>query len=126
VLLLPEDPDASARRLHEQIRQRLGKTVAVIINDSFGRAWRLGTAGVALGAAGLPALIDLRGIPDLYGRRLQVSETAFADEIAAAASLLMGQASEATPAVVLRGLHWPDLELPAAALMRSPQDDLFR
>ena len=126
VLLLPEDPDASARRLHEQIRQRLGKTVAVIINDSFGRAWRLGTAGVALGAAGLPALIDLRGIPDLYGRRLQVSETAFADEIAAAASLLMGQASEATPVVVLRGLHWPDLELPAAALMRSPQDDLFR
>jgi coenzyme F420-0:L-glutamate ligase / coenzyme F420-1:gamma-L-glutamate ligase len=126
VLLLPEDPDASARRLHEQIRQRLGKTVAVIINDSFGRAWRLGTAGVALGAAGLPTLIDLRGIPDLYGRRLQVSETAFADEIAAAASLLMGQASEATPVVVLRGLHWPDLELPAAALMRSPQDDLFR
>ena len=114
VLLLPEDPDASARRLHEQIRQRMGKTVAVIINDSFGRAWRLGTAGVALGAAGLPALIDLRGIPDLYGRRLQVSETAFADEIAAAASLLMGQASEATPVVVLRGLHWPDLELPAA------------
>jgi coenzyme F420-0:L-glutamate ligase / coenzyme F420-1:gamma-L-glutamate ligase len=126
VLLLPEDPDASALRLHEQIRQRLGKTVGVIINDSFGRAWRLGTAGVALGAAGLPALIDLRGIPDLYGRRLQVSETAFADEIAAAASLLMGQASEATPAVVLRGLRWPDLAFPAAALMRNPLDDLFR
>ena len=63
VLLLPEDPDASALRLHEQIRQRLGKTVAVVINDSFGRAWRLGTVGVALGAAGLPALIDLRGMP---------------------------------------------------------------
>ena len=126
VLLLPEDPDASARRLHEQIRHRLDKTVAVIINDSFGRAWRHGTAGVALGAAGLPALINLRGTPDLYGRRLQVSETAFADEIAAAASLLMGQASEATPVVVLRGLHWPDLELPAAALMRNQEDDLFR
>ena len=126
VLLLPEDPDASARRLHEQIRHRLDKTVAVIINDSFGRAWRHGTAGVALGAAGLPALINLRGTPDLYGRRLQVSETAFADEIAAAASLLMGQASEAMPVVVLRGLHWPDLELPAAALMRNQEDDLFR
>jgi len=74
----------------------------------------------------LPALINLRGTPDLYGRRLQVSETAFADEIAAAASLLMGQASEAMPVVVLRGLHWPDLELPAAALMRNQEDDLFR
>ena len=83
--------------------------MAVVINDSFGRAWRLGTVGVALGAAGLPALINLRGTLDLYGRRLQVSETGFADEIAAAASLLMGQASEATPVVVLRGLEWPDL-----------------
>jgi coenzyme F420-0:L-glutamate ligase / coenzyme F420-1:gamma-L-glutamate ligase len=126
VLLLPENPDASALRLHEQFRRRLGRAVAVVINDSFGRAWRLGTVGVALGAAGLPALVNLRGTPDLYGRRLQVSETAFADEIAAAASLLMGQAREATPAVVLRGLQWPDLSLPAAALMRSPQDDLFR
>jgi coenzyme F420-0:L-glutamate ligase / coenzyme F420-1:gamma-L-glutamate ligase len=126
VLLLPENPDASALRLREQFRQRLGRAVAVVINDSFGRAWRLGTVGVALGAAGLPALMNLRGMPDLYGRRLQVSETAFADEIAAAASLLMGQASEATPVVVLRGLQWPDLSLPAAALMRSPQDDLFR
>jgi coenzyme F420-0:L-glutamate ligase/coenzyme F420-1:gamma-L-glutamate ligase len=126
VLLLPENPDASALRLREQFQQRLGRAVAVVINDSFGRAWRLGTVGAALGAAGLPALMNLRGTPDLYGRRLQVSETAFADEIAAAGSLLMGQASEATPVVVLRGLQWPDLTLPAAALMRSPQDDLFR
>jgi coenzyme F420-0:L-glutamate ligase/coenzyme F420-1:gamma-L-glutamate ligase len=100
--------------------------VAVVINDSFGRAWRLGTVGVALGAAGLPALMNLRGAPDLYGRRLQVSETAFADEIAAAASLLMGQAREAAPVVVLRGLQWPDVSLPAAALLRNAQDDLFR
>jgi coenzyme F420-0:L-glutamate ligase/coenzyme F420-1:gamma-L-glutamate ligase len=126
VLLLPENPDASALRLREQFRQRLGRAVAVVINDSFGRAWRLGTVGVALGAAGLPALMNLRGAPDLYGRRLQVSETAFADEIAAAASLLMGQAREATPVVVLRGLQWPDVSLPAAALLRSAQDDLFR
>jgi coenzyme F420-0:L-glutamate ligase/coenzyme F420-1:gamma-L-glutamate ligase len=126
VLLLPKDPDASAQRLHQLFRQRLGKTVGVVINDSFGRAWRLGTVGVALGAAGLPALMNLRGRPDLYGRRLQVSEIAFADEIAAAASLLMGQANEATPVVVLRGLAWPDRALPAAALMRSPEEDLFR
>jgi len=126
VLLLPENPDASAVRLREQIRQRLGRNVGVVINDSFGRAWRLGTVGVALGAAGLPALLNLRGTPDLYGRRLQVSETAFADEIAAAASLLMGQASEASPVVVLRGLRWPDMTLPATALVRDPRDDLFR
>ena len=126
VLLLPRDPDSSAQRLHERFRQRLGKMVGVVINDSFGRAWRLGTVGVALGAAGLPALMNLRGKPDLYGRRLQVSETAFADEIAAASSLLMGQANEATPAVVLRGLAWSGQTLPAAALMRNPEDDLFR
>jgi len=126
VLLLPENPDAAAARLREQIRQQLGRIVAVVINDSFGRAWRLGTVGVALGAAGLPALMNLRGTPDLYGRRLQVSETALADEIAAAASLLMGQASEASPVVVLRGLRWPDMALPATALVRDPRDDLFR
>lgn len=126
VLLLPENPDMSARRLREQIHRRLGKVVAVVISDSFGRAWRLGTVGVALGAAGLPALIDLRGTPDLYGRRLQVSETAFADEIAAAASLLMGQANEGLPVVIVRGLNWADIDLPAAALIRDPQVDLFR
>ena len=126
MLLLPENPDASAVRLREQIRQRLGRIAAVVINDSFGRAWRLGTVGIALGAAGLPALMNLRGTPDLYGRRLQVSETAFADEIAAAASLLMGQASEASPVVVLRGLQWPDINLPATALVRDPREDLFR
>src|SRR5262249_15617978 len=126
VLLLPENPDASAERLREQIRQRLGRIVGVVINDSFGRAWRLGTVGGALGAAGLPALMELRGTPDAYRRRLQVSETAFADEIAAAASLLMGQASEAAPVVVLRGLRWPNMSLPATALARDPRDDLFR
>lgn len=126
VLLLPKDPDASAQRLHQQFRQRLGKTVAVVINDSFGRAWRLGTVGVALGAAGLPALMNLRGKPDIFGRRLQVSETAFADEIAAAASLLMGQANEAMPVIILRGLALSGQALSAAALMRNPDEDLFR
>jgi coenzyme F420-0:L-glutamate ligase / coenzyme F420-1:gamma-L-glutamate ligase len=126
VLLLPEDPDGSARRLHEGLRLQLGKNVAVIINDSLGRAWRRGSVGVALGAAGLPALSDLRGQLDLYGRPLQVSETGFADEIAAAASLLMGQADEATPIILVRGLKWSAEALPAAQLLRDPKEDLFR
>jgi len=90
-LLLPVDPDGSAARLREQLSKTLGVPVAVVINDSFGRAWRRGTCGVAIGAAGLPALMDLRGSPDLFGRELQVSITGHADEIAAAASLVMGQ-----------------------------------
>jgi coenzyme F420-0:L-glutamate ligase / coenzyme F420-1:gamma-L-glutamate ligase len=127
VLLLPEDPDASARLLHEGFREHLDKAVAVVINDSLGRAWRLGTVGVALGAAGLPALANLRGRPDLYGRPLQVSETGFADEIAAAASLLMGQADEATPIVVVRGLRWAATASSSAEqLLRNPNEDLFR
>jgi coenzyme F420-0:L-glutamate ligase / coenzyme F420-1:gamma-L-glutamate ligase len=126
VLLLPEDPDASAQELHSGFRERLGKRVGVVINDSFGRAWRLGTVGAALGAAGFPSLLDLRGKLDLYGRRLQVSETGFADEIAAAASLLMGQGGEATPVVVLRGLWWSGADLPASQLLRKPEEDLFR
>jgi coenzyme F420-0:L-glutamate ligase / coenzyme F420-1:gamma-L-glutamate ligase len=126
VLLLPEDPDESARLLHEGLRLRLGKNIAVIINDSLGRAWRLGTVGVALGAAGVPALCDLRGQPDLYDRPLQVSETGFADEIAAAASLLMGQANEATPVIVVRGLTWSAKTSAAAQLLRNAEDDLFR
>jgi coenzyme F420-0:L-glutamate ligase / coenzyme F420-1:gamma-L-glutamate ligase len=126
VLLLPEDPDRSARQLHEGLRLKLGKNVAVVINDSLGRAWRLGTVGIALGAAGLPALSNLRGRPDLFGRPLQVSETGFADEIAAAASLLMGQADEATPIIVVRGLKWSAKASSAAQLLRDPKDDLFR
>ena len=91
-----------------------GKRLGVIISDSFGRAWRRGTVGVALGVAGLPALIDMRGQPDLFGRALRVTQTGFADEIAAAASLLMGQADEARPAVLVRGLSWSAPASPAA------------
>ena len=126
VLLLPEDPDGSARLLREQLAQVFGTEIGVIISDSFGRAWRKGTVGVALGAAGLPALIDLRGRPDLFGRELLVTETGFADEIAAAAGLLMGQADEAIPMVLVRGLAWSAPELPAAALVRPAEHDLFR
>ena len=126
-MLLPENPDGSAQRLHEGLRLRLGKNVGVVINDSFGRAWRLGTVGVALGAAGLPALLDLRGKPDLYGRRSQVSEMGFADEIAAAASLLMGQADEATPVIVVRGLQWSSEVISGCAVCCAiPEEDLFR
>jgi coenzyme F420-0:L-glutamate ligase/coenzyme F420-1:gamma-L-glutamate ligase len=126
VLLLPKDPDSSARTLREHLASVFGKSIAVIISDSFGRAWRKGTVGVALGSAGLPALIDLRGHPDLFGRELLVTETGFADEIAAAAGLLMGQADEAVPMVLVHGLDWSAPELPASALVRPAEHDLFR
>jgi coenzyme F420-0:L-glutamate ligase / coenzyme F420-1:gamma-L-glutamate ligase len=126
VLLLPEDPDGSARRLRENLVQIFATDIAVVISDSFGRPWRKGTVGIALGTAGLPAVVDLRGLPDLFGRELLVTETGFADEIAAAAGLLMGQADEAIPMVVIRGLRWSAPEVPAAALIRPAEHDLFR
>ena len=126
VLLLPEDPDGSAQAIRTQLTARYGKKLAVIINDSFGRAWRRGTAGIAIGVAGLPALLDLRGSADLFGRILEVSIIGFADEIAAAASLLMGQAAEGQPVVLVRGLSWSAEETSAQALVRPAGEDLFR
>jgi coenzyme F420-0:L-glutamate ligase/coenzyme F420-1:gamma-L-glutamate ligase len=126
VLLLPRDPDGSAATLRARLSPHFGKPLAVIISDSWGRAWRRGTVGVALGAAGLPAVMDLRGRPDLFGHELRVTETGFADEIASAASLLMGQAAEATPAVLVSGLSWSAASMPANALIRPPEEDLFR
>ena len=126
VLLLPENPDRSAETLRRGLKAATGIDVAVIINDSFGRPWRQGTVGVAIGVAGLPALIDLRGQPDLFGRKLEASVIGFADEIAAAASLLMGQADEAPPAVLIRGLSWSAPQSTAASIIRSPNEDLFR
>jgi len=125
-LLLPEDPDASAARLRAGFRARAGVDVGVIVNDSFGRPWRLGTVGVAIGAAGVAAVRDLRGQPDLLGRKLQVTVVGHADELAAAASLVMGQSDEAQPVVIVRGLRPPATALPAAALLRPPGEDLFR
>jgi coenzyme F420-0:L-glutamate ligase / coenzyme F420-1:gamma-L-glutamate ligase len=126
VLLLPKDPDGSAARLRQHVISALGVRIGVVISDSFGRPWRKGTVGIALGAAGLPAVIDMRGHPDLFGRELLVTETGFADEIAAAAGLLMGQADEAIPMVVVRGLGWSAPDAPAATLVRPAENDLFR
>jgi coenzyme F420-0:L-glutamate ligase/coenzyme F420-1:gamma-L-glutamate ligase len=98
----------------------------VVINDSFGRAWRLGVVGVALGAAGIPVLRNMVGVPDLLGRKMRVTEVAVADEIAAAASLLMGQGGEGQPAIHMRGFNWADTPAPASALLRPKNQDLFR
>lgn len=125
-LLLPLDPDLSCRQLKEKLDAHFGVDVAVVINDSFGRPWRMGVTGVALGSAGLPSLISLVGQPDLFGRAMRVSEIAFADEIAAAASLLMGQTDAGNPVIHLRGLRWNDPANPASALLRPKQQDMFR
>jgi coenzyme F420-0:L-glutamate ligase / coenzyme F420-1:gamma-L-glutamate ligase len=125
-LLLPVDPDGSAAALRTRLAGLCGVEMAVVIIDSFGRPWRRGTVGVAIGAAGLPALLDLRGNPDLFGRELQVSISGFADEIAAAASLVMGQGDEAQPAVLVRGLAWSAPANPASELVRPATEDMFR
>ena len=126
VLLLPADPDASCRALREKLRGATGTDVGVVINDSWGRAWRLGTIGTALGVSGLPALVDLRGVPDLFGRALRSTEVAVADELAAAASLIMGQAGEGHPLVLARGFPYPGREGRGADLLRPRSLDLFR
>jgi coenzyme F420-0:L-glutamate ligase/coenzyme F420-1:gamma-L-glutamate ligase len=126
VLLLPENPDASAASIRAELEKRTGKRLAVVINDSLGRAWRKGTVGTALGASGLPTLLDMRGQPDRSGRALRSTEVGVADEVAAAASLLMGQAAEGRPIVILRGFPYALEESNAAALIRSKEMDMFR
>jgi len=126
VLLLPIDSDAAAEALCAALAAHFFKRLGVIINDSFGRPWRKGTVGIALGAAGIPALKDLRGKPDLNGRPLQFTESGFADEVAAAASLLMGQADEGHPVVLVSGFDLTDAPVAARALIRPAAEDLFR
>jgi coenzyme F420-0:L-glutamate ligase/coenzyme F420-1:gamma-L-glutamate ligase len=126
VLLLPQNCDRSCREIRARLHARTGVKAGVVIIDSLGRAWRNGTVGVALGAAGLPALLDLRGRPDLFGRSLRTTQVGIADEIAAAASLLMGQADEGTPAVLVRGLDLPATGGSAGDLIRARELDLFR
>jgi len=125
-LLLPVDPDGSAQAIRQAIRDRLGIDVGVVICDSHGRPFRLGTVGVAIGAAGVPALWDRRGEADLYGRRLEHTDVGVADEIAAAAGLLMGQAAEGMPVVLIRGLSLPKADGRAADLNRPKEQDLYR
>lgn len=125
-LLLPVDPDASAERLKAELDTRFGVSLGVVISDSIGRAWRLGTTGTAIGAAGVPSLIDQRGETDMNGRVLMVTETAFADSVATAAVLVMGEAAEGTPAALVRVPVRAAPEKPASSLVRPKGEDMFR
>ncbi len=129
ILLLPTDPDGAARRLREGIAARLGNAPAVIISDTHGRPHRLGNVGVAVGVAGIPALLDLRGRADLFGRKLQYTDVGVADELAAAADLVRGQAGEGLPVTLIRGYRPPEgtpEDGRAADLYRPLAMDLFR
>ena len=126
--LLPVDADASAGRLRQRSAELTGVAPAVIINDSHGRPWRIGTVGVSIGCAGLAPIWDQRGLHDLYGYELHSSEECIADELAAAASLLMGQSGEGRPVVIIRGYQLPDgaKAAPARAIQRPAHMDAFR
>lgn len=126
VILLPVDPDGSARRIAADLKRRTGHDIGVIITDSWGRPWRLGTTGFAIGQSGPPAIRDMRGIPDMDGRLMETSVIGTGDELAAAASLLMGQAAEANPAIIIRGFVYEDTGDTAAALIRPTEGDLFQ
>jgi coenzyme F420-0:L-glutamate ligase/coenzyme F420-1:gamma-L-glutamate ligase len=126
VLLLPEDPDKSARKIQNEIYNITGLRVGVLIIDSHGRAWRNGTIGSTIGMAGVPGVVDLRGKKDLYGYTLKATQVAAADELAAAASLVMGQADESIPCVIARGFPYALRESSLHELIRSEDHDLFK
>ena len=126
VLLLPANPDRSAEMIRSEIHAKTGKRIGVLIIDSHGRAWRNGTVGLAIGIAGLPGLQDLRGEPDLFGFTLRITQVGAADELAAAASLIMGQAAEGTPVVHVRGFPYQLREGSLQELIRPKEQDLFR
>lgn len=126
VLLLPRDPDRSAADLRARVERHFRCRVGVIISDSVGRPWRLGTTGMALGSAGIAPLLDYRGGYDRAGRQMQVTEVAQIDQIAAGAALLMGEGSEGIPVVSVHGLHWTAQAETARALIRPAEEDLFR
>ena len=126
VLLLPEDPEMSARELRDGLQMASEVEIGVLINDSHGRAWRMGTVGVCIGVAGFPAVVDLRGQKDLFGYTLQSTVIGLADEIAAGASALMGQAQEKLPMIHARGLPYPLREGSLAEILREKELDLFR
>jgi coenzyme F420-0:L-glutamate ligase/coenzyme F420-1:gamma-L-glutamate ligase len=126
VLLLPADPDASANQLRMHLERSFGASIGVLIIDSHGRAWRMGTVGITIGISGLPGVVDLRGQPDLFNYRLQITEVGAADELAAAASLMMGQAAEGTPIVHARGFPYALRESCTSEILRPREQDLFR
>jgi coenzyme F420-0:L-glutamate ligase/coenzyme F420-1:gamma-L-glutamate ligase len=126
VLLLPENPDASCQNLKIELDRRFGVSVGVVMNDSFGRPWRNGVVGVALGSAGIPSLRSMIGEPDLFGRPMEVTEIAIADELSAAASLVMGQAAEGQPIVHIRGFLSSAPVNATSALVRPKEQDMFR
>lgn len=126
ILLLPEDSDKSAERIRIDLEQHSGKQLAVLVIDSHGRPWRNGTVGVTIGVSGIPALLDMRGRMDLFGRTLRITQVATADELAAAASLMMGQAAEGSPVVHVRGFPYELREGELAELIRPEAQDLFR
>lgn len=125
VTLLPRDPDGSAEKLAKELSRKTGKRIAVIVSDTFGRPWRLGLTNVAIGASGLPVLVDLRGTKDREGRPLTSTVLAVADELTAAAGLLMGK-SAGTPAVIIRGYRYEPAKQKAAEIIRPASEDLFR
>jgi coenzyme F420-0:L-glutamate ligase/coenzyme F420-1:gamma-L-glutamate ligase len=126
VLMLPREPDRSAEELRQRLQEETGSGIGVLIIDSHGRAWRIGTVGVTIGVAGFPAVLDLRGHPDLFGDLLQVTQVGLADELAAGASLVMGQADEGLPVVHARGLPYTLRDSSLKELLRPEKDDLFR
>lgn len=125
VVLLPEDPDASARKIQAALEQSFGVKLAVIISDTFGRPWREGLTNVALGVAGIAPLIDYRGTTDAYGQLLRVTMIAVADELASAAELVMGK-NDRVPVAIVRGLSYQAREASAKELLRAAENDLFR
>jgi coenzyme F420-0:L-glutamate ligase/coenzyme F420-1:gamma-L-glutamate ligase len=126
LLMLPVDPDASAQRLRRALEKETGVKIGVLIIDSHGRAWRMGTVGVTIGVAGVPALLDLRGRNDLLGNPLRITQIGLTDELAAAASLLMGQAGEGLPVVHVRGIPYSLREGTLQEILRPEEEDLFR
>ncbi|NBU84247.1 MAG: coenzyme F420-0:L-glutamate ligase [Sphingomonadaceae bacterium] len=126
VLLLPEDPDASAARIAKACAKAFDFVPGVVISDSFGRPWRMGTTNVAIGVAGMPALVDQRGEPDRDGRIMQVTQIALGDAVAAAAGLAMGEGAEGIPAAIVRGVDWSGEAQTSSAIVRPQAEDLFR
>jgi coenzyme F420-0:L-glutamate ligase/coenzyme F420-1:gamma-L-glutamate ligase len=126
VLLLPEDPDATCKRLRDRFEEQFLMRIGVIISDSVGRAWRNGSIGTALGTAGVPALLDRVGEEDLYKRPLRVTQVGLADQLASAAALVMGEGAEGQPVVRVSGLHWESVGTDSQLLLRPKENDLFR